>query len=193
MPCDKKFKDIIDKEIEKINKEIPVYFVYGTEIVRIQKENRYDDILDPKHTYGTLVISKKRANSKLPPIYLWIRKGYDYVLPWRAFHEYGHFVCLQKGCRCMDKALNNGGEDLLCEYHANMFALKKVMEITSYMDYKNSYLMCLATTFFIEDEIREEKSVSIVHKKALIKVCKTKIYSKFIGLRNSFAKKAARK
>jgi hypothetical protein len=185
---DKLYRTILDAEIKRINKEISIFFVYGTEIVRMQKE-KHDDVMDTRNMFGVLSITKRKSGSKMPKMYIWIRKGYDYLLPWRLYHEYGHFKCIKKGCYCIDKALINDGEYINCEHHANMFALNQVLKITKKMDATSAYLVLFFTTLFIEEEIKAKKSKCPIHKKSLLKTSKTKIYRNILKLRNSLARK----
>lgn len=183
------FKSILDKEIKRISKEIPVFFLSKKDIKQLQKEKN-DAPMDTRYTDGVIAITKidKNRKCKMPRMYIWIRKGYDFLLPKRLYHEYGHYKCIEKGCKCIERSLNKG-EDVSCEYHADVFALKEILKLSKKVDVNTAYLILFFTTSAIEDEIKIKKSVCPIHKESLVRAVKTKAYKNIIKFRNSLVKK----
>ncbi len=186
----KQFKIFVDNEISRINKEIPVFFLSKTGIKKLQKDNN-DEYMDTRHMEGVISITKRNTIKKctMPKIYIWVRKSYDFLIFKRLYHEYGHYQCVKKGCNCINKALDNNGEHITCENHADMFALKYILKISKKLDVNVAYLVLFFTITSIQDEIKIKNSICPIHKASLMKIVNTKVYKNIIKFRNSLANK----
>ena len=157
-------KSIFDKYLNQINKKVPVYLISCREMKKsigskcngcLIVEGSYSQVIKGNSAH-ILILNNKPNYSKL------------YVL----FHEYGHFLCYKKRCRCMEYLQSEKRfsesvycQDCKCHYSQTPLCEAHAIEYCLSQFYNEKLWSCLAISFdMLINRYNMQQEVSILKK-----------------------------